>query len=64
MFICTCWLSTYVERAGVECEVGEVGGADLDHVAQPDRVVEPFADLAVLGGELGGGDAGASLGGD
>ena len=54
----------HVERCVVERELGDVGGADLDHVAEPDRVVQPGRDLAVLGREVDGGDVRAVLGGD
>src|SRR3954447_480766 len=53
-----------VERRGVEWKPGDVGGADLDHVAEPDRVIEPRGDLAVLGCEVDRGDMGATLRGD
>ncbi len=53
-----------VKRSGLEWKLCDVGGADLDHVAEPDRVVEPLGDFAVLGCEVDGGDTGASLGGD
>ena len=53
-----------VERGGLEWKLGDVGGADLDHVAEPDRVIEPVGDLAVLGREVDGRDAGAPLGSD
>jgi hypothetical protein len=54
----------HVEGGGVEWQRGDIGGADLDRVAEPDRVVEPSGDLAVLGGEVDRGDASATFGGD
>src|SRR5436190_14769950 len=53
-----------VERGVLEWKLGDVGGADLDHVAEPDRVIEPPGDLAVLGCEVDGADTGAPLSGD
>jgi hypothetical protein len=53
-----------VERRIVERQLGDVGGPDLDQVAEPDGVVEPLGDLAVLACDVDGGDAGAPLGGD
>src|SRR5438552_1907656 len=53
-----------VEGGRVEWKLGDVGSADLDHVTEPDRVVEPFRDLAILGCEVYGGDSRAPLGGD
>src|SRR5437588_75118 len=53
-----------VKGGGVEWKLGDVGSAHLDHVAEPDRVIEPRGDLAILRSEVDGGDTGASLGGD
>ena len=53
-----------VERRIVERQLGDVGAADFDQVAEPDGVVEPLGDLAVLGRDVDGGDAGAPLGSD
>src|SRR5581483_674022 len=53
-----------VERARVVRKLGDIGDADIDHVAQPDSVVEPFGNLAVLRGEIDGRDPGTTLGGD
>jgi hypothetical protein len=64
MFIWTCWLTTTSNDASVEWQLGDVGGADVDQVAEPDGVVEPLGDVAVLGCDVDGGDAGAPLGSD
>jgi len=45
-----------VERARLEWKLGDIGSADRDPVAEPDLVVEPCRDLAVLGCEVDGGD--------
>src|SRR3954447_17643292 len=53
-----------VKRGRIEWKLGDVAGADLDHVAQPDGVIEPFGDRAVLRREVDRGDTGAPLVGD
>jgi hypothetical protein len=53
-----------VERGVLEWKLGHVGRANLDHVVQPDRVIQPPGDLAVLGREVDGRYVRAALGGD
>ena len=53
-----------VEGRVVEWELRDVGREDLDHVAEPDGVVEPFGDVAVLGREIDRCDTGTLLGRD